>query len=116
MESAAAVATAVQSGLPHNYAANTDPLSLPTLPPNSLPRGETADPNSIHSASTVNTSPKRRHPSHRRDLNYPRKRAVTACLRCRGRKTKCDNQRPTCGFCASVNASCHYDDLSDHSS
>ncbi|KAG0637788.1 hypothetical protein HOY80DRAFT_889010 [Tuber brumale] len=41
--------------------------------------------------------------------NYPRKRAVSACLVCRGRKTKCDNQRPQCGFCKQTGAECVYE-------
>lgn len=35
-------------------------------------------------------------------------RAVTACQTCRNRKTKCDNQRPTCGYCAKTGGSCSY--------
>ncbi|KAH9208480.1 hypothetical protein DL95DRAFT_345425 [Leptodontidium sp. 2 PMI_412] len=49
-------------------------------------------------------------------MNYSRKRAVTACLRCRARKTKCDNQRPACGFCIGVGAQCLYHENSEHSS
>lgn len=49
-------------------------------------------------------------------MTYPRKRAVAACLRCRARKTKCDNQRPSCGFCAGVGAECQYEGVSEHSS
>ncbi|CAI7596264.1 unnamed protein product [Penicillium pancosmium] len=41
-------------------------------------------------------------------MSYPRKRAVTACQLCRRRKTKCDNVRPTCGFCANIGSSCVY--------
>ncbi|KAL5618326.1 hypothetical protein FOVSG1_000548 [Fusarium oxysporum f. sp. vasinfectum] len=37
-----------------------------------------------------------------------RKRAVTACQFCRVRKTKCDNVRPTCGFCVRHRAKCIY--------
>ncbi|KAF5622962.1 heterokaryon incompatibility protein [Fusarium sp. NRRL 52700] len=39
---------------------------------------------------------------------YHRKRAVTACQSCRLRKTKCDNVRPTCGFCSRSGAQCVY--------
>lgn len=42
-----------------------------------------------------------------------RSRGITACQTCRRRKTKCDNERPTCGYCASVGANCGYLD-SDH--
>ncbi|KAK7398535.1 hypothetical protein QQX98_012083 [Neonectria punicea] len=50
------------------------------------------------------------------DARYPRKRSLKACHVCRARKTKCDNVRPTCGFCASIDISCSYDDVEkDHS-
>ncbi|RDL34802.1 Uncharacterized protein BP5553_07930 [Venustampulla echinocandica] len=50
------------------------------------------------------------------NARYPRKRSLKACHVCRARKTKCDNVRPACGFCASVKISCSYDDLEkDHS-
>lgn len=41
---------------------------------------------------------------------YSRKRGLTACQLCRGRKTKCDNARPSCSFCVSVHAACVYAD------
>jgi hypothetical protein len=37
---------------------------------------------------------------------YPRKRAVTACMVCRGRRTKCDNKKPKCSFCEKSGAEC----------
>lgn len=43
-------------------------------------------------------------------VTYPRKRAVTACQICRLRKTKCDNNRPSCSFCLSSGRVCVYDD------
>ncbi|KAJ4251492.1 hypothetical protein NW762_011479 [Fusarium torreyae] len=50
------------------------------------------------------------------DPRYPRKRSLKACHVCRARKTKCDNVQPTCGFCASLNIPCSYDDTEkDHS-
>lgn len=55
---------------------------------------------------------KRPHPAavkSRSASSYPRKRAVSACLVCRGRKTKCDNQRPQCGFCRQNGAECVYE-------
>lgn len=39
-----------------------------------------------------------------------RKRASTACLFCRQRKTKCDNTRPVCGYCRYHRAKCIYED------
>ncbi|RAO71707.1 uncharacterized protein BHQ10_007719 [Talaromyces amestolkiae] len=48
---------------------------------------------------------------------YQRKRALAACLPCRARKTKCDNIKPTCGFCTNHGAQCTYaDTTTDHSS
>jgi hypothetical protein len=41
---------------------------------------------------------------------YQRKRAVAACEQCRARKTKCDNVRPTCGFCQRSHGRCIYRD------
>ncbi|KAK1995025.1 hypothetical protein LX36DRAFT_613240 [Colletotrichum falcatum] len=35
-------------------------------------------------------------------------RASSACQTCRGRKTKCDNERPICGYCRRVGAACTY--------
>lgn len=42
--------------------------------------------------------------------SYSRRRAANACMVCRSRKTKCDNQRPLCGFCASTGGDCRYID------
>lgn len=44
--------------------------------------------------------------SSRATAFYPRKRATTACQVCRARKTKCDNNRPSCSYCVSVGATC----------
>ncbi|KAH8649797.1 hypothetical protein BX600DRAFT_441899 [Xylariales sp. PMI_506] len=55
-------------------------------------------------------------PPTRAEASYLRRRAGTACNVCRGRKTKCDNQRPVCGFCAATGGQCRYNDESlDHS-
>ncbi|KAJ5613273.1 hypothetical protein N7510_006467 [Penicillium lagena] len=51
---------------------------------------------------------KRPVPPSTQAMSYPRKRAVAACQLCRRRKTKCDNVRPTCGFCENIGASCVY--------
>ncbi|KAL7267655.1 Zcf27p [Rhizina undulata] len=62
--------------------------------------------------STPNANNKRPNPhagKSRAASSYPRKRAVSACLVCRGRKTKCDNQRPQCGFCMQTGAECVYE-------
>ncbi|KAG5801422.1 hypothetical protein H9Q74_014031 [Fusarium xylarioides] len=41
---------------------------------------------------------------------FPRSqsRGVTACQKCRTRKTRCDNRRPTCGFCLKRRLTCIY--------
>lgn len=46
------------------------------------------------------------------DVGAPvsRPRRATACDRCRDRKTKCDNQRPRCGYCARRDIACVYAD------
>ncbi|KAI5928351.1 vegetative cell wall protein gp1 [Camillea tinctor] len=62
------------------------------------------------------SSPRKRR--ERTSGMYRRKRAVAACQQCRLRKTKCDNARPTCGFCQRNNGQCIYQDggPSDYSS
>jgi hypothetical protein len=35
-------------------------------------------------------------------------RGITACQTCRNRKTKCDNRRPACGYCAKSGTDCNY--------
>jgi len=49
-------------------------------------------------------------PHGRSATSYNRRRANNACLVCRSRKTKCDNQRPRCGFCVSNGGNCRYVD------
>lgn len=67
-------------------------------------------------ARTPSTGGKRARQSNG-DTRYPRKRSLKACRVCRARKTKCDNVQPTCGFCASLNIACSFDDAEkDHSS
>jgi hypothetical protein len=39
---------------------------------------------------------------------FPKSRGVTACEKCRIRKTRCDNRRPTCGFCLKRRLTCVY--------
>ncbi|KAI3579888.1 glycosyl hydrolase family 3 N terminal domain-containing protein [Fusarium oxysporum f. sp. albedinis] len=39
---------------------------------------------------------------------FPKSRGVTACQKCRTRKTRCDNRRPTCGFCLKRHLTCVY--------
>jgi len=46
-----------------------------------------------------------------------RTRGPTACEVCRARRTKCDGQRPTCGYFSKINAECSYleDEANPHS-
>lgn len=37
-----------------------------------------------------------------------RSRGATACETCRGRKTKCNQQRPACGYCVKNDIVCVY--------
>lgn len=50
--------------------------------------------------------PAGKRPAARGTAFYPRKRANAACQVCRARKTKCDNQKPSCSYCLSVGATC----------
>jgi len=38
-----------------------------------------------------------------------RSRGVTACERCRSRKTRCDNRHPSCGYCTKLGVQCLYE-------
>lgn len=40
---------------------------------------------------------------------YQRRKAANACLVCRKRKTKCDNELPVCGFCKATGGDCQYE-------
>jgi len=42
--------------------------------------------------------------------DYPRRRALQACQICRARKTKCDNERPSCGSCEALGVECSYNE------
>lgn len=42
--------------------------------------------------------------------DYPRRRALQACQICRARKTKCDNERPSCGSCEVLGVECNYNE------
>ncbi|KAF3393731.1 hypothetical protein F1880_004758 [Penicillium rolfsii] len=44
---------------------------------------------------------------------YPRKRALLACEKCRARKIKCNNARPSCRSCTVSQSRCVYDDPDD---
>ncbi|CAI7673216.1 unnamed protein product [Penicillium pancosmium] len=53
------------------------------------------------------------------DSKFPRKResrtrAPTACQTCRLRKTRCDNARPTCSYCAIQGVGCIFPETSPH--
>jgi hypothetical protein len=56
----------------------------------------------------------RKRPATRIKSSYPRKRAIQACQKCRVRRTKCNNARPSCSSCLSIGAECTYSE-GDHS-
>lgn len=83
--------------------------------PDPAPRGALPSPHAGRSARAADGARKRaRRDSEERlppKSNAPRARvrAPVACTACRGRKTKCDGLRPTCGYCEKTNAKCTYD-------
>ncbi|RSL96483.1 hypothetical protein CEP52_011446 [Fusarium oligoseptatum] len=70
------------------------PLPLPAMLP--VPQQQRSQPSSADT------------PVSREAASYARRRAGTACTVCRSRKTKCDNQRPICGFCKATGGACVY--------
>ena len=50
----------------------------------------------------------KKRPASRIKSSYPRKRAIQACQKCRVRRTKCDNLRPTCSSCLDLGVECNY--------
>ncbi|EXJ77958.1 hypothetical protein A1O3_09117 [Capronia epimyces CBS 606.96] len=89
-----------------------------------VPRDGDADADTGHEhegdparPSSPTSSPGHVNKRKRTSGMYQRKRAVIACQVCRGRKTKCDNGRPSCGFCLQNGAQCVYpDDTNNYSS
>ncbi|TEA13911.1 Glucose transport transcription regulator RGT1 [Colletotrichum sidae] len=59
-----------------------------------------------HSHSHSHSSPEQADPRATKQRTWSR--ASSACQTCRGRKTKCDNERPICGYCRRVGATCTY--------
>ncbi|KAH7142117.1 hypothetical protein EDB81DRAFT_899647, partial [Dactylonectria macrodidyma] len=55
----------------------------------------------------VSTAPQRLPPAS--EAQPPRTRGTVACQKCRSRKTKCDNRRPSCGYCLKVGEPCVYE-------
>lgn len=50
------------------------------------------------------------HPSQpKAPRKRPRSRVTTACSTCRGRRTKCDSQKPSCGYCRIRGFDCQYE-------
>lgn len=58
-------------------------------------------------AEDVSTVPQRQPPAS--EAQPPRTRGTVACQKCRSRKTKCDNRRPSCGYCLRVGEPCVYE-------
>lgn len=60
---------------------------------------------------------KRAQMDSRSTSTYPPKRVLVACQTCRIKKTKCDNQRPSCTTRIGLGVRCSYSgSMSDHSS
>ncbi|KAH7304079.1 hypothetical protein B0I35DRAFT_445849 [Stachybotrys elegans] len=59
-------------------------------------------------AAAVAVAGTKRAAPNRSGSQYARKRASQACLTCRARKSRCDNQRPRCSFCISAGADCNW--------
>lgn len=78
---------------------NPDPLPQPQEPIGPI------DPNSITDAAANGT---RKRPISRIKSTYPRKRAIQACVKCRARRTKCNNERPACSSCLDLGVECSY--------
>ncbi|KAH8805312.1 putative C6 transcription factor [Xylogone sp. PMI_703] len=60
---------------------------------------------------TRQSTPSRRRPPPRSSTHGKiRKRSATACDACRSRRTKCDGQKPSCGYCSRHGIECRYID------
>ncbi|RMJ19150.1 hypothetical protein CDV36_001248 [Fusarium kuroshium] len=79
---------------PSSKPSQAAPLPLPAMLP--VPQQQRSQPSSADT------------PVSREAASYARRRAGTACTVCRSRKTKCDNQRPICGFCKATGGACVY--------
>ncbi|OTA68009.1 hypothetical protein K449DRAFT_324441 [Hypoxylon sp. EC38] len=86
--------------------------------------------NTLHAEDVANSYLDISRTNHEFDVNYQRssenpqehgtqtdrhqlarrRRNLTSCLLCRRRKTKCDNKRPSCGYCLLHGADCTYPD------
>ena len=90
---------------------------LPVMRTHAMPRQSSPALSPASPGSVEITSPGPIRSGPRESASYSRRRAGTACVVCRARKTKCDNQRPVCGFCAATGGACKYPDdaPSDHS-
>ncbi|RVX74863.1 hypothetical protein B0A52_01140 [Exophiala mesophila] len=74
---------------------------------------QTVDRTSLEAPDDTPSSKKRA--ATRIKSSYPRKRAIQACQKCRVRRTKCNNERPSCSACLNIGAECTYTE-GDHSS
>lgn len=63
-------------------------------------------PSEAYQQTGLNGSRKRA--ASRIKSTYPRKRAIQACQKCRARRTKCNNVRPTCSACEDLGVDCSY--------
>ena len=67
------------------------------MPPSKRPRTATTVPDQLHAATNGDDA-----------LTTPNTRGSSACEKCRSRKTRCDNRRPRCGYCAKNQTPCVY--------
>jgi Fungal Zn(2)-Cys(6) binuclear cluster domain len=62
----------------------------------------------LETGSPSRPGKRQRRQSPRAKASYPRKRANQACRTCRVRRTKCDNERPSCSSCTAMSIPCIY--------
>ncbi|CAH0058438.1 unnamed protein product [Clonostachys solani] len=65
--------------------------------------------NGEHSTPEDGGAEPQRLPPTNSESQAPRTRGAVACQKCRSRKTKCDNQRPSCGYCLKIREPCVYE-------
>ncbi|XTI94807.1 hypothetical protein V2W45_1254196 [Cenococcum geophilum] len=75
------------------------------MPPRTCKRNTLSGPRSGSNPS------KRAQTDSRSTSTYPRKHALVACQTCQIKKTKCDNQRPSCTTCIGLGVRYSYSGL-----
>lgn len=115
MEKGSKRATSMESSLRnilHSNEADFDPQFRPRGP---LSVPDQASASSFEPLEADNALPEsKKRAATRIKSSYPRKRAIQACQKCRVRRTKCNNERPSCSSCLAIGAECTYTE-GDHS-